>query len=184
MRIAFAAALLAACLPRLAAADEFTDTVESALQAYRGGDIDGARADLDFASQLLASAKAKGLTTFLPAAPEGWTREEGEDQTAAMAMFGGGVSSAAVYRKGGEEFTLTLIADSPMVSSVAAMLGGVAGISGMETRRIKRQVFAVHDGQVQGVVDGRVLVSAEGSATADEMFAVIEQMDFDALKSF
>ncbi len=95
MRIAFAAALLAACLPRLAAADEFTDTVESALQAYRGGDIDGARADLDFASQLLASAKAKGLTTFLPAAPEGWTREEGEDQTAAMAMFGGGVSSAA-----------------------------------------------------------------------------------------
>ena len=35
-----------------------------------------------------------------------------------------------------------------------------------------------------GVVDGRVLVSAEGSATADEMFAVIEQMDFDALKSF
>jgi hypothetical protein len=169
-----------------AAADEFTDVVEQALAAYRGGDVAGAREDLDYALKLLTEVKAKSLEGFLPAAPAGWTREAAEAEGAgmAMAMFGGGAAAAATYRREAAEFTLTLIADSPMVSGIAAMVSGMASLAGSESRRIQRTSFAVSDGLLQGVVDGRVLVSAEGTASPDEMAAVIETMDFEALAAF
>lgn len=170
-----------------AAADEFTDVVESALEAYRGGDVVGAREDLDYAMKLLGEAKAASLATFLPAAPAGWTREEAEAEGAgmAMAMFGGGTAAAATYRKGTEaEFTLTLVANSPMVSAISAMVSGVASIAGTETRRIQRTEFAVNEGDLQGVAGGKVLVSASGTAPVDDMVAVIETMDLRALGEF
>lgn len=185
MRIVlFAATLSTALAPGLGRADEFTDVVEGALESYRAGDTAAAREDLDYAVKLLAAAKAKGLAALLPEPAKGWTREEGEDQTSAMAMFGGGVTASAVYRRGDEDFTLTLIADAPMVASVAAMLGGMAALPGAGVRRIARQTFAVSDGQIQGVVDGKVLVSAEGSATVDDMAETIGRLDFDAIKAF
>lgn len=184
MRIVFILAAALAAVPALSRADEFTDTVEAALEAYRAGDADAAREDLDYAVKLLAEAKAAGLAAFLPEPAAGWTREAGEDAAAAMTIFGGGVSASAVYRRGEADFTLTLIAKSPMVTSVAAMLGNMAILPGTETRRIKRQTFAVNDGQIQGVVDDRVLVTAEGSATTEEMFEAIERIDFDGLKAF
>ena len=49
------ALVLAAALP--AAADEFTDTVESALKAYREDDVAGAREELDYAVKLLDSVQ-------------------------------------------------------------------------------------------------------------------------------
>ncbi len=169
-----------------AAADEFTDVLESALKAYRDGDVAGAREDLDYAVKLLGEAKAASLATFLPAAPAGWTKEAAEAEGAgmAMAMFGGGTAAAATYRREAAEFTLTLVANSPMVSAISAMVSGVASIAGTETRRIQRVQFAVNEGDLQGVVDGKVLVSASGTAPVDEMAAVIETMDLRALGTF
>ena len=101
-----------------------------------------------------------------------------------MAMFGGGVSASAVYSRGEEDFTLTLLADSPMVASIAAMMGGMAAMSNVETRRIERQTFAVNEGQIQGVIDDRILVTAEGDAPTEVMFEAIERLDFKGLKDF
>lgn len=184
MRIALVLAVALAAAPALSRADEFTETVEGALEAYRAGDPDAAREDLDYAVKLLTEAKAAGLAAFLPEPAAGWTREEGEDATAAMAMFGGGVSASAVYRRGEEEFTLTLMANSPMVSSIAAMVGGMASIAGTESRRIERETFAVSDGQVQGVIDDRVLITTEGGAPVEAMFETIGRLDFKGLKDF
>lgn len=169
-----------------AAADEFTEVLESALEAYRAGDAVGAREDLDYALKLLDERKAASLATFLPAAPAGWTKAEAEAEGAgmAMAMFGGGTAAAATYSKGAEAFTLSLVANSPMVSAISAMVSGVASIAGTETRRIQRVQFAVNDGDLQGVVGGKVLVSAAGTATVDDMAAVIETMDLRVLGEF
>lgn len=179
-----AAALAAGLTPAETRADEFTDVVEGALEAYRAGDVDAAREDLDYAVKLLAASKAKGLVALLPEPVPGWTREDGADESMAMTMFGGGVTASAVYRRGDAEFTLRLVADSPMIASVAGMLGGMATLPGTDIRRIGRQTFAVGDGQVQGVVDNRILVAADGSATVDDMVATIERMDFAALKAY
>jgi hypothetical protein len=101
-----------------------------------------------------------------------------------MAMLGGGTSAAATYRRDGEEFTLTLIANSPMVSGMAAMFSGMASMGGGRSLRIQRQTFSVSDGDVQGVVGGKVLVQAEGRAPVEDMQDHIEAMDLGALAAF
>ena len=67
-------------LAAAAAADEFTDTLEGALEAYRSGDISAAQQDLEYAGKLLTAMKSESLAKFLPAAPAGWKREEPTDE--------------------------------------------------------------------------------------------------------
>lgn len=177
-----------ALLPlQTARADEFTDVIDSALAAYRDGDIKVATEELDYAGKLLAQMKATELSKHLPAAPAGWTRAEeadAEDTGAAMAMFGGGTTAAASYSKEGQEMTLTLVANSAMVTGIGAMLTGLAGVGGGKPMRIQRTEFAVNEGELQGVVDGKVLVSVSGNATLEEKTALIEAMNLKALADF
>ena len=57
----------------------------------------------------------------------------------------------------------------------------MCGIVGIVDRDQSR---SVSDGELQGVVADKVMVSAGGTATVDEMAAVIETMDFKALADF
>lgn len=183
--LALAAALAATALP--AGADEFTDTLESALKAYADGDVDGARQDVDYAGKLLGSMKAQSLAKFLPEPLPGWTREaaEGEDSTDLMGMFGGGTTTKATYTRDGDDLTITLVANSPVVSSVAAMVSGLAGVAtGTKPIRIQRTEFHNSDGELQGVVGNKVMVSVSGSAPVEDKTAFLEAMDFKALANF
>lgn len=180
-----ASALVAAALP--VAADEFTDTLESALKAYNDGDTDGARQDLDYATKLLGSMKAAALAKLLPEALPGWTREPASQDDSAdfMGMFGGGTTTEATYTKDGEDLTITLVANSPMVSSVAAMVSGMAGMAtGAKPIRVQRTQFHQEDGELQGVVENKVMVSVSGSASIEDKTAFLEAMDFKALGEF
>jgi hypothetical protein len=181
---ATAATLLAAASP--VAADEFTDVVESALEAYAEGDITVAREELDYAMQLLTAMKADSLSTFLPEPLDGWTREQADVEGAApaMAMFGGGTAAAATYRRGAEEMTITLLANSPMVSGIGAMVSGMASLGGSQTVRIQRTQFSVDGEEMQGVAGGKVLVSVAGNASVEDKTAHLETMDFRALSDF
>jgi hypothetical protein len=174
-------AILIAAQP--VAADEFEDVLESALDAYRAGDLTVAKEELDYALQLLASMRAEALADFLPPAQEGWERLDSDAQSEALAfgMFGGGTAASATYRRGEDEFTLTILADSPMVSGMAAMISGMAGMSGSRPLRIQRQQFSIGEEEVQGVIGGRILVQAQGRAPTDAMIAHIEAMDLAAL---
>jgi hypothetical protein len=185
-RILAAALLVAAALP--AAADEFTETVDSALSAYRENDIKGAREELDYAVKLLDAMKSASLAKFLPAALPGWTRQEASQGDAegagmAMAMFGGGTTASASYTDGTADMTITLIADSPMVSGLGAIFTGMAGAGGKPIR-IKRTQFTMNEGDLQGVVDNKVMVSVSGSASLEQKQAQLEAMDFEALGGF
>lgn len=180
-----AAALLALGLAGPAAAEEFEDVLDSALQAYRDGDVEGARSDLDYALKILTERKADSLAGFPPDPPEGWTRAEADADGGGVAMatmFGGGASAAATYRRGVEEFTLTLVANSPVVGAISAVVSGLSSIG--DSRRIQRTQFVVNEGDLQGVVDGNVLVSASGDASIDDMAAIIALMDLRALGAF
>lgn len=179
-----AAAVVAAASP--AAADEFTEVVESALEAYAEGDITVAREELDYAMQLLTAMKADSLSTFLPEPLEGWTREAADAEGAgpAMAMFGGGTAAAATYSRGAEEFTITLLANSPMVSGIGAMVSGMASLGGSQTVRIQRTQFSVDGDEMQGVAGGKVLISLSGNASVEDKTAHLEAMDFRALADF
>jgi len=170
-----------------ALADEFTDTIESALSAYRDGDVTAAQQDLDYAGKLLTAMKSVSLARLLPAALPGWTREEatdGADGSGVMGMFGGGTTTAATYRKGGEEMTITLIANSPMVSGMAGMLSGLSAMGGGKPIRIQRTEFSLNEQDLQGVVGGKVMVSVAGNASVEDKTAQVDAMDFKALAAF
>ncbi len=177
-------ALALAGLP--AAADEFTDTLDSALKAYNDNDITGAREDLDYAGKLLNAMKSESLSKFLPEPEPGWTKEAADDASATgfMGMLGGGTTAGATYKKGTETLTIALVADSPMVNGIGAMFSGMSGIAGGKPVRIQRVQFNSTDDGLQGVVNGKVMVSVTGDASIEDKTAYLEKMDFKALGEF
>jgi len=58
-----------------ASADEVSDTIRSALDAYDEGDTTYATRQLDFALQLLNDMQAGDMQSFLPEPLDGWTLE-------------------------------------------------------------------------------------------------------------
>lgn len=177
----FALLLMSASNPALA--DEVTDTLSSALQAYEDGDIDYAIEELDYAKQLLQAMSAEALNDFLPDPPEGWTREIMESEmTAGLAMFGGGIGAEAEYTDGSETVTLRIMAENPMVTMFGGMLAN-AGMMGLKMHRVGREKFVFDDGELTGLIDNRILVQADG-APAEVMISILENMDFKGLEDF
>lgn len=177
---AMAAALSLAAAP--AFADDVTDTLSSALQAYEEGDIDYAIEELDYAKSLMQAMKTTALEQFLPEPPDGWEMAVDSDSSAGMAMLGGGVGTEGVYTNGTDEFSISIMVDNPMVTAFGGMLNN-AGLLGMKVERIGREKFVVDDDEITGLIDGRILVRAEGGA-ADIVLPVLETMDFKALSDF
>ncbi|TCP38680.1 hypothetical protein [Rhodovulum marinum] len=176
-------ALIALAAPA-ALADDVTDTLQSAIEAYESGDVKYALEEIAYAQQLLQAMKAEGLTGFLPPAPDGWTREVETDMNQGLAMMGGGTGAEATYAGDGQSFTVTLMADNPMVAAMAAMFGNpmLMGTAG-EIVRVGRQKFVDQDGELTALVDNRILIQASG-AGRDAMLPVLEKIDFDGLSGF
>ena len=177
-------ALLVCTLGAPAHADEISDTIQSALDAYNDGDVQFATEELAFAQQLLRAMKTEGLSGFLPDAPDGWTRTVDTEMSAGMGMMGGGVGAEAEYSNGTDSFTITLMADNPMVTAMSGMFGNAAVMAAMgKMVRVGRQKFIDQNGELSTLVDNRVLIQASGAA-ADVMVPVLETIDYRALGSF
>lgn len=179
----FAAAAFAICaLP--AAADEVTETIQSALDAYNDGDLSYAAEELNFALQLLKEMRAGDLQAFLPEPMDGWTREIDADAAAGLAIMGG-TGAAAEYSSGSDDFTITLMMDSPMIAGMAAMFTNpaIAASGGGKMIRVGREKFMSMDGTITGLIGNRVLIQAEGDDT-DAIVAHLETMDLRALSQF
>jgi len=176
------ALLAASALPALA--DEVEDTISSALQAYKDGDIQYALEEITYAQQLLNAMKANALQEYLPPAPDGWTMEVDDDTAAGMTVMGG-TGTAARYSNGSESFTLTILTDSPMVMGLAGMFGSSAMMAAQgKMVKVGREKFvAQSDDQLMGVIDGRIMVQAEGAPT-EVMVPILEAMDFRKLGRF
>ena len=177
-----AAAALALTLGLPATADEITDTLQSALDAYNEGNAAYALEELDYARQLLLAIKTDALVGFLPEAPEGWTREINTEMNAGLAMMGGGTGAEASYRGDGASITLQLMADNPMVGALGGMIANAA-MYGAKVERIGREKFMLQNGELTGLIANRILVKASGAAP-EAMIPLVEQIDFRALKTF
>lgn len=185
MKRTFCIAAICALTIGAAQADEVTDTLQSAIDAYNDGDIEFAMEEIVFAQQLLKELRAGALEAFLPEAPDGWTREADEsDRMAAMAMMGGGTGAAAEYSNGSDRFTITIMMDNPMVMAMGNVFGNAAVMASQgKMVRVGREKFIDQDGQLTGMIDGRVLVQAEG-ASIEVMLPIVETMDFRELGRF
>lgn len=169
-----------------ARADEVEDALETALDAYRAGDIAAAKEEIDFAAQLLAQQRAAGLGDFLPEALPGWTRLEEQNRGQSGAAFGGGMAASANYRRGTDHIEVELMADNQIVTAMAAMFGNVAMMGAMgQVKRIGRQkVVVTPEGEVQALVDNRILVKVSGNAPIEDKEAYFKAIDIRGLKDF
>ncbi len=179
------ALLLASLLALPLRADPFVEAMETAIEAYRDGDLQYAEDELAQAQRLLADMKAQSLAAFLPDPPDGWTREIDTEAASMLGFMGGGVLVKATYSGPSDSFELTLMADNPMVAQLAMMLGNTAMIAQMggQVERIGRTRFLREDRSLRAIVGNRVLVTAEGT-DPDTMIPVIEAMDFRAMENF
>jgi len=96
--------------------------------------------------------------------------------------MGGGTGAEATYEGEGQRITVTVMADNPMVSGMAGMISNAA-LLGAKIERLGREKFMVQDGEVNGLIDKRILVKAEGGEV-ETMLALLETMDFRGLKRF
>ena len=181
-----AAGLLAAQAGTSARADEVSDALEAALAAWRAGDVALAKEELDYAAALVDEAQAAGLSTFLPEALPGWTREDGEATAAPAAMFGGGLSASAVYARDRARIEIRLFADNPMVAAMAPMLASPQMMAAAgEMRRAGRQRYVVTpDGEIMALIDGRVMAQLSGSGALEDKIAYFEAIDFEGVAGF
>ena len=160
------AAILIGGLSLPAQADEIEDALQMALEAYRAGDINIAKEEIDYAAQLIAQLKAVGLSAFLPDALPGWTRVESEDKTQTAALMGGGMTTSASYTRGDDGIDIRLMADNQMVTAMAAMFGNAAMMGSMgKVKRIKRQkVVITRQGELQALSKNRIPLRVPGRA--------------------
>lgn len=180
---AFLPALCALGLAALpASADEVTDTLQSALDAYQTGDTTYALEELDYARQLLLALKSDALAALLPEAPDGWTREVTSESTAALGMMGGGTGANAEYSGDGQSISVMMMADNPMVGAMSGMIANAA-MYGAKVERVGREKFMVQDREVTGLVGNNILIKASGD-DVQSVLDLIATMDFAAIKSF
>ncbi|MGI9420202.1 MAG: hypothetical protein ACR2RA_20450 [Geminicoccaceae bacterium] len=181
-----AALLTALALP--ASADEIEDSINTALEAYRAGDVAIAKSELDYVSQLLAQKQSASLGNILPAPFDGWTQElKGSEATAGLTMLGGGLGAVADYQRDGDNVEIQVMADSPMIAAMMAMFTSpaFAASSGGRLKRVGGQkVIQTQDGELQAVIHNRFMINVTGSAPAADKEAYFQAIDFDALQSF
>ena len=126
--------------------------------------------------------KTEDLAGFLPEAPEGWTREVDTEMSAGLGLLGGGVGAEAEYSKDGERFTISIMANNPMVTAFGGMIGNAA-LLGVKLERVGREKFMNDEGELTGLIDNRILVQADGADVA-LMIELLETIDFKALEDF
>jgi hypothetical protein len=168
-------------------ADEVTDQINEAVKAYQNHDTQTAIAALDAAANLLRQARADALKQLLPPPPPGWTGDNAETSAVGAAMLGGGITASRVYHSGSQRVEVTIMADSPMLQGMAALLSSpLAAAGGMKTVVVdgRRLSYTDNDNSYMGLVADKVIVKVEGSKdTPDPMMKTfIGALDFAAIE--
>ncbi len=169
-----------------AQADEISESLQLALDAYEAGDINAAKEEIDYAAQLITQMKAAGLSEFLPDALPGWIRDENDRSRQGSMSFGGGMSASATYTRENDRITVQLMADNQMVTAMAGMFGNSAMLGSLgQIKRIKRQkVVITQKGELQAMINNHIFVQINGQAPIEEMEAFFGAMDIRGLSEF
>jgi len=170
-----------------ARADDVTDQINEALKAYQNHDTQTAIAALDAATNLLRQSRADILKKLLPQPPPGWTADDAEASAVAAAMLGGGITASRTYQNGGQQVEVQIMADSPMLQGMAALLAGpFAAAGGMKTVVVggRRMSYTDNDNSYMTLVADKVIVKIEGNKDTPEptLKSFIGAIDFAGIE--
>lgn len=173
-------------LGQAANADAVSDALQAALDAYNAGDLGKTSEQMTMASQGLEQQQNVLLAALLPAAPDGWTREDTADFAQGFGMAGGGSGAEATYSAadGSASFKMSFVADNPMVAAMGAMLGNAQMMAMMgKVVKVGDQPLLSQDDQISTLVNSRVLFQAQGS-TEEQMLPLVQSIDFAKVGTF
>lgn len=170
----------------VALADDVTEALAAAQEAYASGNLNATAAQITAASKAVLALQAAKLADFLPEAPEGWTREIDMSATEALVLSGivGNMVEARYSDTGGNSFTLRLTADSPMVAQMGGMLGNPQMMAMMgKVVKVSGHDMLEQENTLSALIGGRVLVQASGMESA-VMQTVLRTVDFAGLATY
>ena len=154
-----------------ARADEISDAIGAAQRAYQAGQLGETQTALQEAMQLLAQRSAAGLGAALPEALPGWTAEDVQSNAAGVAgVFGATMASRRYSNAQGQAIEIQVMSDNPMIAQLAVVMANpmLAGAMGRVVRIGEQRAIQANDGDVQMLVDNRILVQVQGD-TAPEV---------------
>lgn len=162
--------LLAGLAPWPAAADQVTDALQQAETAYGQKNLSAALSALGTAATLIRQMKAELWKAMLPEPPPGWTADPVKVLTIGAVVFGGATSTERLYKRPGASVTVSLVADSPALQSIAGLLGAGMLLGSAELLVIdgQRVAYNADDNALQAIVADKVLVKVQGSAGVDK----------------
>lgn len=168
-----------------AAADEITELLDEALAAYEQGDYVLVKENLGYVTQLLNQKTADAIAAVLPEPLDGWSAEQASVNSAGgAAMFGGGIQVSRSYTRGGDNITVNIVGESPLMSQMMMMLSNpaLAGNMGKMVRIGKQRGVQTNDGTINLVFNNRFLVTVDGNADTESKIAYAQAIDFDTLQ--
>lgn len=169
-----AATIAAALVMTPVRADEISDAISEAQRAYQGGQVREAQTALQEALQLLQQRAAAGLAGALPEALPGWTAEDPTSNAVGVAgLFGGSTASRTYQNAQGQSVEIQVMSDNPMIAQLAAVLSNpmLAGAMGRLVRVGDQRAIQSNDGNIQMLVDNRILVQVQGDAPPEAKLA-------------
>lgn len=173
-------------------ADKVTDPIDTALKAYKEKDYKTALEELKYASAELQKLDTAENNKLLPEVLEGWTRtiEENSGQLA-MNMLGGGQMIKAEYTHENERIEIQIVANSPLISTVAMMINNpmFSNAKGTEPFRYKR-IKGIKEKEgtntnITLLMAGQIMIKLEGDSLQDDkvLETYLDKMDMNKIKS-
>lgn len=175
-------------------ADEVTDQLDGARNAYQSGELRTAIQALQFAVAKIQEKINASLSQLLPKPLPGWTADEPETQSGGIAaMIAGTTLSRRYHRNDGAEVDVSITADSPLLPMMTMMLS-----SPMLLQSDPNTKLYTYDGQrgliehekdsdrweIKLMVGNKILVQVAASAvkSADPAKAYLKAIDLEALQ--
>ncbi len=187
---------LTACLTLAAPtrADEVTDQLDAARQAYEAGQLHSAADTLNFVVAKIKEQMTAGLLKLLPEPLAGWQADPAQSESAGLAsMIVGTNLGRRYFREDGAEVNLNVTADSPLLPMLTMFLSSpfmMQADPNTKPYTIKGQRGIIkHDAQtneheVTLMIGNRILIQGKGTGMADgtAVQQYIEALDLDAIQ--
>lgn len=175
-------------------ADDVTDQLDSAREAYESGDLRSAVQTLQFAVAGIQEKINLDLLKLLPEPLEGWRADEPEAQSAGMAAMIAGTSlSRRYFQDAAAEVKVSITADSPLLSMMTMMISspmmmqadpGARVYSLGAHRGMIKHEQGTNDWEINLMVDGKILlqVSGRGVKGKETVEAYLKAIDLAAVQ--
>jgi len=170
--------------------DPILEEIEVAKKAYNAGEFTEAQGALQQASVLVLEKKAEYLKKAFSDKLGEWVGKKIENQSAGLAVFGGGgLMLKRSYEKGGGYCSLEIAVDSPLMAQFSMIFNNpaMAAQMGAKVRRVNggKVVINEEEGSILQIVDNRFYVKIQGNGLKEaELIEMLKGVDASVFKDF